>query len=147
MYTENHEWLRKEGKTGTVGISDFAQSEIGQITFVELPSVGMFIEQGEYVCVIETVKTSMEVCAPVSGEITEVNNMLDEVPEMINEDPLGDGWVFKIKGISREQADELMTLEDYDEFVQDIGSISEDSDLTSPVERNNHEDGEDDYDY
>ncbi len=95
-YTKDHEWLFIEGSTGTVGITDFAQSELGDIVFVELPEVGAVLEQGKSFGTIEAVKAVSDLFAPVSGQVLEVNALCNNHPEQINKDPFGEGWLIKI---------------------------------------------------
>ncbi|EFA85277.1 glycine cleavage system H-protein [Heterostelium album PN500] len=95
-YTKSHEWIRVDGDEGTVGITDFAQRQLGDIVFVELPEVGKTVSAGREASVIESVKAASEVYSPVSGKITSVNQEVAESPEMVNEDPMGDGYLYKI---------------------------------------------------
>lgn len=97
LYTSTHEWTLLEGATATVGITDYAQSELGDIIFVEAPAVGTSVKAGEPMGSIEAVKTVSDIYAPFSGEISAVNPVLDETPETINKDPYGGGWIVKIK--------------------------------------------------
>ena len=96
QYTEDHEWLLIEGKTVTIGITDFAQDSLGDIVYVELPEVGMVVEEGESLGNIESVKAVSEVFCPVDGEVIEVNKLLEEQPECVNSDPYDDGWMVKM---------------------------------------------------
>ncbi|HEX2974600.1 MAG TPA: glycine cleavage system protein GcvH [Bacteroidales bacterium] len=97
LYTKDHEWLRIEGDTGYVGITDFAQSELGDIVFIEIETVGETIAQGDVFGTIEAVKTVSDMFMPVSGEVLEVNPGLEESPDVVNKDPYGKGWMVKIK--------------------------------------------------
>lgn len=97
LYTKDHEWLRIEGDTGYVGITDFAQSELGDIVFIEIETVGETLAQGDVFGTIEAVKTVSDMFMPVSGEVLEVNSALEESPEVVNKDPYGKGWMVKIK--------------------------------------------------
>lgn len=97
LYTKDHEWLRIEGDTGYVGITDFAQSELGDIVFIEIETVGETIAQGDVFGTIEAVKTVSDMFMPVSGEVLEVNPSLEESPDVVNKDPYGKGWMVKIK--------------------------------------------------
>jgi glycine cleavage system H protein len=96
-YTKTHEWLTVEGKTATVGITDFAQSQLGDVVFVELPSAGRKLEAGEAFGVIESVKAASDLYAPLAGRVAEVNEKLAATPELVNSDPYGDGWLMKIE--------------------------------------------------
>jgi len=96
-YTKSHEWVRVKGKQATIGITDHAQSELTDIVFVELPSVGKEVKKGEELCVVESVKSVSEVYAPVTGTITAVNKKLDDTPELINKSPYADGWIAEIE--------------------------------------------------
>ncbi len=96
-YTKSHEWVRLEGDVAVVGITDFAQDALGDVVFVELPSVNKTVEAGEAIAVVESVKTASDIYAPVAGEVTEVNSALADKPELLNQSPYGDGWLFKIK--------------------------------------------------
>jgi glycine cleavage system H protein len=96
-YLKSHEWLSLEGDTATVGITDFAQDQLGDVVFVELPAVGRVINAGEAVAVVESVKTASDIYSPVSGEVIEVNSSLGDEPEKINAAPYGDGFLFKVR--------------------------------------------------
>ncbi len=118
-YTENHEWVKVEDGTAVMGISDFAQSELGDVVFVELPENGDEFEQSEQFVVIESVKTVSDVYMPLSGKISEVNEELLDSPELINDDPYGEGWIVKIDFDDESELDELMNSEEYAEFVDE----------------------------
>lgn len=118
-YAKTHEWLRVDDNTATVGITDFAQNQLSDLTFVELPEVGREVEAGDEVAVLESVKAASDIYAPIAGEIVEVNEALEDAPEMINNDPYGDGWLFKIKFIKEEDVDDLMGAEEYDELCEE----------------------------
>lgn len=96
-YTKSHEWVRLEGDVAVVGITDFAQDALGDVVFVDLPQVGKTVEAGAAVAVVESVKTASDIYAPVAGEILEVNSTLSDKPELINQSPYGEGWLFKMK--------------------------------------------------
>lgn len=119
-YTESHEYIRVEGDMGTVGITDFAQSQLGDVVFVELPPVGSTVSKGAAAATIESVKAAAEVNAPVSGEVGETNSMLAETPGLINEDPSGKGWLLKIKLSDAAEFDSLMDEDAYREFVKSV---------------------------
>ncbi len=116
-YTEAHEWVRVEGDVAVVGISNYAQEQLGDVVFVELPSVGAELSQAEQAAVIESVKAASETYAPVSGEITEVNKILAGDPAQINISPLGKGWLFKIALADPADLDDLMDADAYGEYV------------------------------
>ena len=118
-YAKSHEYINVEGEVGTIGITDYAQKELGDVVFVELPQVGTQLEAGDELGSIESVKAVSELFAPVGGEIVEVNERLAEKPELVNTDPYGDGWMVRIKVSDPSEADELlMTAEEYDEYVE-----------------------------
>ncbi|MDP8918614.1 MAG: glycine cleavage system protein GcvH [Pseudomonadota bacterium] len=119
-YTKDHEYIRIEGDTGTVGISDYAQGQLGDVVFVELPSVGKSLSKGSEAAVVESVKAASEVYAPVSGEVVEVNSDLEASPGTVNEDPAGRGWFLKIRVKDEGELNDLMTEEQYQEFLKSI---------------------------
>lgn len=107
-YTESHEWVRLEGDVLKVGITDFAQSQLADLTFVDLPQVGQKVSAGDEVAVVESVKAASDVYAPVSGSIVEVNDSLGGAPEAINSDPFGDGWLFVIEPSDNAEFEDLL---------------------------------------
>jgi glycine cleavage system H protein len=113
LYTKDHEWLRVEGNTGYVGITDFAQGELGDIVFIEIETVGETLAKEDVFGTIEAVKTVSDMFMPVSGEILELNPALEESPDMVNEDPYGKGWMVKIKINDPSEAASLLTPEQY----------------------------------
>ena len=117
-YAKSHEYVHVEAGVGTVGITDYAQKELGDVVFVELPQVGTELEQGDELGSIESVKAVSELFSPVSGEVVEVNEALSEKPELVNTDPYGDGWMIRIRLATPEEADELMDAEEYEEYVE-----------------------------
>ncbi len=119
-YTEEHEWIRVEGDQATVGISDHAQDQLGDIVFVELPEVGKKLAKGEQAAVVESVKAASEVYAPVSGEVTEVNGALEDKPELINQDAEGEGWFFKMKLADPGELEGLMDRDAYEKYVESL---------------------------
>ena len=119
-YTKDHEYVRVEGDTGTVGITDYAQSQLGDVVYVELPSQGASVEKGAQAAVVESVKAASEVYAPVSGEVTAVNGELEGAPGTVNEEPAGRGWFFKLRLKDPSELDGLMTEEQYREYVASI---------------------------
>lgn len=107
-FTRDHEWLKIEGDIATVGITGHAAEQLGEVVFVELPVVGTSFAQGDGAAVVESVKAASDVYAPVSGEITEVNEVLSDNPEKVNEDPAGEGWFFRIRLTDASQTDSMM---------------------------------------
>jgi len=117
-YTEEHEWLKVEDEKGTIGITDHAQSELGDIVFVDLPEEGEEFSKGDAIGTIEAVKTVSDIYAPVSGEVLEVNETLDEEAEKINQDPYGEGWIVKVKLNDQSELDELLSAEEYEDLIE-----------------------------
>ncbi|RDI94810.1 glycine cleavage system protein GcvH [Meiothermus sp. QL-1] len=111
-YTKTHEWVRLEGDVAVVGITDFAQDALGDVVYVELPPVGKRVEAGAAVAVVESVKTASDIYAPISGEVIEVNSALGDKPELINQSPYGEGWIFKLR-VNPADADGLLSAEEY----------------------------------
>jgi len=120
-YRDTHEWVRVEDGVAVVGITDYAQGELGDVVYVELPELGRKVEAGEAVAVIESVKTASDIYAPVSGEVVEVNELLAEHPEKVNEDPYGEGWLFKIRMEKPEELDALLDAEGYKKLLEAEG--------------------------
>lgn len=117
-YTREHEWIRDNGDgTATVGVTDFAQGELGDIVFVELEEVGFEFDKDESFGTVEAVKTVSELFAPVSGSITEINEQLEDQPELVNDDPYGDGWMIKLEMSDAGELDDLMTADEYKEIT------------------------------
>ncbi len=114
LYSKEHTWAKVEGDTALIGITDFAQSELGDIVFVELPEVGAQVKQGEAMGVIESVKAVSDLHAPVSGEVVEVNQELEDVPETVNESPYEDGWIVKVKLADKGELDKLLDVGKYE---------------------------------
>jgi len=119
-FTEKHEWVKVDGDIAAVGISDYAQKELGDVVYVELPSVGDTVEKGDACSNIESVKAVSDIYSPVGGEIVEVNEDLEDAPETINKDPYGDGWIFKVRMDDPGQLDDLMDAAAYDEYLKGI---------------------------
>lgn len=117
-YAKSHEYIHVEGDVGTIGITDYAQKELGDVVFVELPQVGTELELGDELGSIESVKAVSELFSPVTGVVVEVNEALAEKPELVNTDPYGDGWMIKIRVKDSTELDELMTAEDYEDYVK-----------------------------
>jgi glycine cleavage system H protein len=116
-YTEEHEWLRVEGDVVVVGITEHAAEQLGDVVFVELPEVEAVVGKGDEVCVIESVKAASDILAPVDGEIVEINEALVDNPGLVNEDPLGDAWFFKMKLDDLSVLDDMMTEDEYKDFL------------------------------
>lgn len=119
-YTKDHEYIRIEGDTGTVGISDYAQGQLGDVVFVELPEIGKALSKGGEAAVVESVKAASEVYAPVSGEVVAVNGELESAPGTVNEDPAGKGWFLKIKITDAAELDGLMNEAEYQNYVKTL---------------------------
>jgi glycine cleavage system H protein len=119
-YTKSHEFIRVEGETGVIGITDFAQAQLGDVVFVELPSVGKNLSKGAEAATVESVKAAAEVNAPVSGTVVEVNSALADSPGLVNEDPSGKGWFVKITLTDAAELDSLMDEDAYREFVEEL---------------------------
>jgi glycine cleavage system H protein len=119
-YSKDHEYIRIEGDVGIVGISDYAQSQLGDVVFVELPATGKALSKGAEAAVVESVKAASEVYAPVSGEVTAVNSALEKAPGTINEDPQGEGWFMKIKLSNPSELGDLMSEADYKTYLASL---------------------------
>jgi glycine cleavage system H protein len=116
-YTKEHEWVLVEGETGTVGITDHAQHELGDIVYVDLPKVGTWVDQGKSLGSVESVKAVSDIYAPVSGEITAINEALSTAPEKLNEDPHGAAWLVKIRLKAPQEVNDLLSAVDYQNYV------------------------------
>lgn len=116
-YTKEHEWVRLEGDIGTIGITDHAQKELGDIVYVELPKTGAHVEQGKTLGSVESVKAVSDIYSPVTGEVLEINESLAEAPEKINQDPHGDAWLVKIRLSEPGQVRSLMPATDYESYI------------------------------
>ena len=119
-YTQEHEWIRVEGDVGTIGITQYAQEQLGDVVFVDVPQAGRKIAKGESVAVVESVKAASDIYTPASGEVTEGNAALGDAPGDINADPMGKGWIFKIKLGNPADLDGLMDQAAYDDFVKSL---------------------------
>jgi glycine cleavage system H protein len=119
-YTRDHEWIRLEGDTATVGISEYAQEQLGDIVFVELPAIGKKLNKGDEAAVVESVKAASEIFTPMGGEVVEVNTTLAEAPGTVNTHPEGAGWFFKIKVSHPSEFEDLMEPESYEDFVESV---------------------------
>ena len=116
-YTEDHEWLRRDGDEAIVGITDFAQGELGDVVFIEIETKGEELSKGDIFGTVEAVKTVSDLFMPVSGEVIEVNEALNDKPELVNKDPYGEGWMIKIKVSDPKEADNLLSADDYKKMV------------------------------
>ena len=116
-YSSDHEWVRMESSLARIGITDFAQDALGYVVYVELPEVGLVVTANSAFAEIESTKSVSDVFAPVSGEVIEVNDVLEERPELVNEEPYGDGWICVIQPSAEAELDELMDAESYKSFV------------------------------
>jgi glycine cleavage system H protein len=119
-YTREHEWIRLEGDIATVGITDYAQEQLGDVVFVELPEVGKILSKGGDAAVVESVKAASEIYAPVAGEVIEVNGALADEPGAVNSDPEGEGWFLKLKVANPAEVEALMTIDAYQEFLRTL---------------------------
>lgn len=117
-YTRDHEWIRVEGDQAVVGITDFAQGELGDVVFVEIETEGESLEKGEIFGTVEAVKTVSDLFMPVSGEVVEVNEALADTPELVNKDPYGEGWMIKIKIADETELGELISAADYQKMIE-----------------------------
>ncbi len=116
-YTKEHEWIKIDGDIAIIGITDFAQDQLTDVVFVELPEVGKLIEQNGNLCVVESVKSVSDIFSPISGEIVEVNKALENSPELVNNEPFEGGWIAKLKINNEAELDKLMTTEEYNKFL------------------------------
>src|SRR5262245_47300503 len=120
-YSNEHEWIRVEGDIGTIGITQYAQEQLGDVVFVELPQAGRKVAKGEACAVVESVKAASDIYAPVSGEVTEANAALGDAPGDVNAEPMGKGWFFKLRLANKSELDGLMDDAAYDAFVKTLG--------------------------
>jgi glycine cleavage system H protein len=120
-YSKDHEWVRVDGATAVVGISDYAQTQLGDVVYVEVPEVGRKLEQGKEAAVVESVKAASEVYAPISGEVTAVNADLAGEPGRVNADPMGEGWFFKMTVAKPKELEALMDEAQYKAYVEGLG--------------------------
>jgi len=118
LYTKDHEWIRVDELVGTIGITDYAQKELGDVVFVELPKSGDHVSAGESFGTVESVKAVSEVYSPVNGEVTAVNKKLQNHPEILNSDPHGDAWLIQVELVDRSEIDKLMTADEYEVYIQ-----------------------------
>ncbi len=117
LYTEEHEWISVEDNIATIGITDYAQGELGDVVFVELPNVGDTVEQMESFGTIEAVKAVSDLFSPVTGKVAEVNEMLSDTPEIVNTDPYGDGWMIKVELSDKSELDSLLDADTYKDKI------------------------------
>ncbi len=120
LYSKDHEWVRREGNDAVIGVTDYAQHELGDVVFVDLPAVGKELKKGDPAANIESVKAVSDVYSPVTGKVIEANTKLGDNPELVNQDPLGAGWIFKISVGQVSELDELMDLKKYEEYLKGI---------------------------
>ena len=120
-YSNEHEWIRVEGDVGTIGITNYAQEQLGDVVFVDVPAVGRKVAKGESVAVVESVKAASDIFSPVSGEIVEGNKALADSPGDVNAEPMGKGWFFKIRLSDKSELDGLMDEAAYEAFVKSLG--------------------------
>ncbi len=116
-YTQDHEWIKIVGNVGTVGITEYAQGELGDVVFVELPGTGKEVKQGDTFGTVEAVKAVSDLFAPISGRVTEVNPLMEKKPEVVNRDPYGEGWMIKINVANSGELDSLLTAEQYKTLI------------------------------
>jgi glycine cleavage system H protein len=119
-YDEEHEWIRVEGDEGVVGISDYAQDQLSDVVYVELPEVGDSFEQGDILAVVESVKAASDVYMPVSGEVLEINDALEDSPELVNQDPYGEAWFVRITIADPSELDDLLDADAYEAFLESL---------------------------
>ena len=119
-YTRDHEWIRVDADTAVIGITDYAQTQLGDVVYVELPAIGRRFEKGKEAAVVESVKAASEVYAPVSGEVIAINEALSGEPGKINADPMGEGWFLKLRIADAKELDELMDEGEYQSFVEGL---------------------------
>jgi len=116
-YTKEHEWVKPEGGVGTIGITDHAQNELGDIVYVDLPKVGTRLEKGKSLGSVESVKAVSDIFSPVSGEVTEINELLSTAPEKLNADPHGAAWLVKVRLSAPDELQQLLTAQDYQTYI------------------------------
>lgn len=121
LFSKDHEYITVDGDIGTVGITDYAQEQLGDVVFVDLPAVGKSVAQGAETAVVESVKAASEIYAPVAGSVVEVNSKLSDNPGMVNEEAMGNGWFLKLKISDKTQLDSLMTEAQYKDYLKSLG--------------------------
>jgi len=120
-YSKDHEWVKVEGDQATVGITDFAQKQLGDVVYVELPEVGSTLEFHQSLGVVESVKAVSDIYSPLSGNVTETNEGLNDSPELVNEDPHGQGWIIRLQVKDKGELDKLMKVNDYEKYLEGLG--------------------------
>ena len=120
LFSKDHEWVRREENNAVIGVTDYAQHELGDVVFVDLPAVGKELKKGDPAANIESVKAVSDVFSPVTGKVIEVNAKLGDNPELVNQDPFGEGWIFKMSIGQVSELDELMDLKKYEEYLKGI---------------------------
>src|ERR1041385_374015 len=143
-YTREHEWVLIEGNQATIGISDYAQHELGEVVFVELPKVGDSVTKDEPFGVVESVKAASDVYAPLSGEVSETNDDLVSSPELINDDPYGDAWLIRVEMSDPSEVEQLMSAADYKDYIEEEGEKEEPEDADDLDDEEEEDEGEDD---
>ncbi len=121
FYTENHEWIKIKGAAGVVGITAYAADQLGDITFIELPETGYVVQQDGFLCEVESVKAASDIYCPVSGEVLDVNEKLQDSPGLINSDPEDEGWIVSVKLKNPEETKSLLSQQDYEEYIKELG--------------------------
>jgi glycine cleavage system H protein len=119
-FTKDHEWVKVDGETATIGITDFAQKQLGDVVYVELPSVGTRLDVHQTIGVVESVKAVSDIYSPVSGEVTAINEGLNDSPETINQDPHGKGWIIRMRLENKGDLEKLMAVNDYERFLEGL---------------------------
>ena len=120
LYTRDHEWIKVEGNVITIGVTDYGQKKLREVVYVELPTIGQRVEEGEAIATLESVKASAEVYTPASGKVIEVNSKLVDSPELVNDDPYGDGWIAKIELEEERKFEDLMEPDEYRKYLEDL---------------------------
>ena len=120
MYDEEHEWIRVEGEEGVIGISDYAQDQLSDVVYVELPEVGDTFDRGDILAVVESVKAASDVYMPVSGEVLEINDALEDSPELVNQDPYGEAWFVRITIDDPSELDDLLDADAYEAYLKSL---------------------------
>jgi len=120
LYTRDHEWIKVEGNVITIGVTDYGQKKLREVVYVELPTIGQKVEEGEAIATLESVKASAEVYTPASGRVIEVNSKLVDSPELVNDDPYGDGWIAKIELEEERGFEDLMEPDEYRKYLEDL---------------------------
>lgn len=119
-YTKDHEWVKRQGDQATIGITDFAQKQLGDVVYLEFPDVGTHFEFHQSIGVIESVKAVSDIYSPISGEVTEVNEGLNDSPEIVNNDPHGEGWIVRLKIKEEAELEKLMSVTEYEKYLEGL---------------------------